>query len=332
MTEQKRTPAAELEDDVAKACAIIERLKDEMAKAIIGQEAMIQRLIMAIMCGGHVLLEGVPGIAKTLAVTTLSKALSLDFKRIQFTPDLLPSDLIGTSVYNQKEGTFSVEKGPIFTNVVLADEINRAPPKVQSALLEVMQERQVTIGGDTFKTKEPYFVLGTQNPIEQEGTYPLPEAETDRFMMKVVINYPSPEDEKEIVMRYGASFRPQITPQMGPADIAQLQELVKKIYIDDKIVDYIISIVFATRDPKQSKVDIEGLLEYGASPRASLWLASCSRAHAVLNGRTYVTPFDVREVATDILRHRLVLSYEAQAQQITPEDIIERIFNKIPVP
>lgn len=332
MTEQTQAQVAELEDDVAKACALIERLKKEMAKAVIGQESMVQRLIMAIMCGGHVLLEGVPGIAKTLAVTTLSKALSLDFKRIQFTPDLLPSDLIGTSVYNQKEGTFSVEKGPVFTNVVLADEINRAPPKVQSALLEVMQERQVTIGGDTFKTKEPYFVLGTQNPIEQEGTYPLPEAETDRFMMKVVINYPSPADEKEIVMRYGTRGPAQITPQMGAQDIAMLQALVKKIYIDDKIVNYIISVVFATRDPKQSKVDIEGLLEYGASPRASLWLASCSRAHALLNGRTYVTPFDVREVATDILRHRLVLSYEAEAQQITPEEIIQRIFNKIPVP
>lgn len=327
----KQTPS-ELENDVEKACALIERLKNEMSKAIVGQEAMIQRLIMAIMCAGHVLLEGVPGIAKTLAVTTLSKALSLDFKRIQFTPDLLPSDLIGTSVYNQKEGTFSVEKGPVFTNVVLADEINRAPPKVQSALLEVMQERQVTIGGETFKTKEPYFVLGTQNPIEQEGTYPLPEAETDRFMMKVVISYPSPADEKEIVMRYGTSAKPQITPQLGSGEIAMLQDLVKKIYIDEKIVHYIISIVGATRDPKQSKVDIEGLLEYGASPRASLWLASCSRAHALLNGRTYVTPFDVKEVAMDILRHRLVLSYEAQAQQITPEEIIQRIFNKIPVP
>ncbi len=328
MTDQKQ----QLEQDVVKANKLIERLKGEMAKAVIGQSQMIERLIMAIMCGGHVLLEGVPGIAKTLAVTTLAKALSLDFKRIQFTPDLLPSDLIGTSVYHPKEGTFSVEKGPVFTNVVLADEINRAPPKVQSALLEVMQERQVTIGGETFKTKSPYFVLGTQNPIEQEGTYPLPEAETDRFMMKVIISYPSSLDEKEIVKRYGASARPQIAPQMGPEEIIAIQELVNKIYIDDKILEYIISIVAATRNPKESKVDIEGLLEYGASPRASLWLASCSRAHALLRGRTYVTPFDVKEVAFDILRHRMVLSYEAQAQEITPDEIVRRIFNKIPVP
>ena len=328
MTQQKQ----EIEADVLKANVLIERLKKEIAKAIIGQEKMVERLIMAIICQGHVLLEGVPGIAKTLAVNTLAKALSLDFKRIQFTPDLLPSDLIGTSVYHPKDGTFSVEKGPVFTNVVLADEINRAPPKVQSALLEVMQERQVTIGGETFKTKEPYFVLGTQNPIEQEGTYPLPEAETDRFMMKIVLNYPTATEEKEIVMRYGTLAPVQIVPQMGTEEVLMLQSLVKKVYIDDKILNYIISIVVATRNPKESEVDIVGLLEYGASPRASLWLASCSRAHALLQGRTYVTPFDVKEVAFDILRHRLVLSYEAQAQQITPEDIIQRIFNKIPVP
>lgn len=328
MTQQKQ----EIEAEVLKANSLIERLKKEIAKAIIGQEKMVERLIMAIICQGHVLLEGVPGIAKTLAVNTLAKALSLDFKRIQFTPDLLPSDLIGTSVYHPKDGTFSVEKGPVFTNVVLADEINRAPPKVQSALLEVMQERQVTIGGETFKTKEPYFVLGTQNPIEQEGTYPLPEAETDRFMMKIVLNYPTATEEKEIVMRYGTLAPVQIVPQMGTEEVLMLQSLVKKVYIDDKILNYIISIVVATRNPKESEVDIVGLLEYGASPRASLWLASCSRAHALLQGRTYVTPFDVKEVAFDILRHRLVLSYEAQAQQITPEDIIQRIFNKIPVP
>ncbi len=322
----------EIAEDVKKASGLIDKLKKEIAKAIIGQEEMITRLIIGILCSGHILLEGVPGIAKTLAVNTLAKALSLDFKRIQFTPDLLPSDLIGTSVYHPKEGTFSVEKGPVFTNIVLADEINRAPPKVQSALLEVMQEKQVTIAGETFKTQNPYFVLGTQNPIEQEGTYPLPEAETDRFMMKVLIDYPKREDEKEIVMRYGAATSPQITPQMGPEDIIALQALVKKVYLDDKILNYIISIVFATRDPKSANVDIEGLLEYGASPRASLWLASCARAHALLEGRTYVTPYDVKEVAHDILRHRLVLSYEAQAQEVTPDEIITRIFNKIPVP
>lgn len=319
----------ELERQVKEANVEIDRLKKEISKAVIGQEKMIIRLIMAILCSGHVLLEGVPGIAKTLAVNTLAKALALDFKRIQFTPDLLPSDLIGTSVYHPKDGTFSVEKGPVFTNIVLADEINRAPPKVQSALLEVMQERQVTIAGETFKTKTPYFVLGTQNPIEQEGTYPLPEAETDRFMMKVLIDYPSPSDEKEIVLRYGTQNVIEITPQMGSEEILKLQDLVKSIYIDDKILQYIISIVEATRKPAK---DIEGLLEYGASPRASLWLASCSRAHALLNGRTYVTPFDIKEVAPDILRHRLVLSYEAQAREITPDEIVKRIFNLIPVP
>ncbi len=328
MTEQKH----EIEADIVQATDLINRLKKEIHKAIIGQERMVERLIIAILCGGHVLIEGVPGIAKTLAVTTLAKALSLDFKRIQFTPDLLPSDLIGTSVYHPKDGTFTVEKGPVFSNIVLADEINRAPPKVQSALLEVMQEHQVTIGGETFKTKSPYFVLGTQNPIEQEGTYPLPEAETDRFMMKIVMDYPAFGDEKDIVRRYGAHVPPQIEAQMGPEDVSKLQELVRKIYLDDKILNYIVSIVVATRNPKESNVDIEGLLEYGASPRASLWLASASKAHALLNGRSYVTPFDVKEVAFDVLRHRLVLSYEAQAQEVDAEAIIQRIFNKISVP
>ena len=256
----------------------------------------------------------------------LAKALSLDFKRIQFTPDLLPSDLIGTSIYHPKDGSFSVQKGPVFTNIVLADEINRAPPKVQSALLEVMQERQVSISGQTFKTLDPYMVLGTQNPIEQEGTYPLPEAETDRFMMKIIIGYPSPEDEKEIVMRYGAAILPEITPQIGVDEISMLRDLVKKIYLDDKILTYIIDIVFATRNAH------EGLLEYGASPRASMWLAACARAHALLEGRGYVPPFDVKEVAFDVMRHRLVLSYEAQAQEVSADDIILRILNKIPVP
>lgn len=321
-----------VQEEVDEAVKLIGCLQNEIGKAIIGQKKMCKALILAIICNGHVLLEGVPGIAKTLAVTTLAKALSLDFKRIQFTPDLLPSDLTGTSVFHPKEGTFSVEKGPVFTNVVLADEINRAPPKVQSALLEVMQERQVTISGQTFKTGDPYFVLGTQNPIEQEGTYPLPEAETDRFMMKVVIHYPNQDEEKEIVRRYGQSKRPEITPQLNAKDIFRLRDLVQRIYLDEKILNYIVQIVFSTRYPKQSHVDIENLLEYGASPRASLWLSICAKAHALLEGRTYVTPYDVKEIAFDVLRHRLVLSYEAQAQEIKPDDIITRIFNKIPVP
>lgn len=322
----------DIEEEITKANVALKRLTDEIGKAIVGQHQLIRRLLIAILCGGHVLLEGVPGIAKTLAINTLAKALKLDFKRIQFTPDLLPSDLTGSSVYHPKEGTFSVEKGPIFSNIVLADEINRAPPKVQSALLEVMQEKQVTIAGQTFKTQNPYFVLGTQNPIEQEGTYPLPEAATDRFMMKVIIDYPTQEEEKEIVLRYSASTSPQITPQMTADELFTLRTVVNSIYLDDKILNYILNIVFATREPQKFQVDIAELLEYGASPRASLWLTSCSKAHALLEGRSYVTPYDVKAVAFDVLRHRLVLSYEAQAQEISPDEIIQRIFNTIAVP
>jgi len=321
-----------IDEEVVKANEKLGALRDEIGKAIVGQQGMIKSLLIALLCGGHVLLEGVPGIAKTLAVNTLSKALQLDFKRIQFTPDLLPSDLIGTSVYHPKEGTFSVMKGPVFSNVILADEINRAPPKVQSALLEVMQEKQVTIAGQTFQTGSPYFVLGTQNPIEQEGTYPLPEAETDRFMMKVLIDYPKVDEEKEIVLRYSAAIAPKIEPRMNAEDIFWLREVTRNIYLDEKILNYIVSIVFATRDPAQYQVDISGLLEYGASPRASMWLSSASKAHALLEGRTYVTPFDIKSVAYDILRHRLVLSYEAQAEELTADEIIHKILNTIPVP
>lgn len=321
-----------IEEEVTKANVSIGRLREEIGKAIVGQQEMVKSLLIALLCGGHVLLEGVPGIAKTLAVNTLAKALRLDFKRIQFTPDLLPSDLIGTSVYHPKEGTFSVEKGPVFSNVILADEINRAPPKVQSALLEVMQEKQVTIAGQTFQTQTPYFVLGTQNPIEQEGTYPLPEAETDRFMLKVLIDYPKEEEEKEIVLRYTGAKAPKIEPQMNADDIFWLREVTRNIYLDDKILDYIVSIVFATREPKKYQVDIAELLEYGASPRASMWLVSGAKAHALLEGRTYVTPYDVKSIAFDVLRHRLVLSYEAQAQELTADEIIHKIFNTIPVP
>jgi len=322
-------PKSPLSDDskqkVRDANAKLDRLKKEIAKAVVGQQALIDRLIIVLLCNGHVLLEGVPGIAKTLVVNTLAKALQLDFKRIQFTPDLLPSDLTGTSIYNPKESSFSIQKGPVFTNVVLADEINRAPPKVQSALLEVMQERQVTISGQTFKTGSPFFVLGTQNPIEQEGTYPLPEAETDRFMMKVLVGYPSEAEEKEIVERIGNGVSYEITPTLMPDEIVSLKELVKDIYLDEKILHYIVSIVFKSRMPQP-------FLDYGASPRASIYLSQCAKAHALLDGRAYVTPQDVKDVASDVLRHRLVLSYEAQAQEITADDIVKLLFEQVEIP
>lgn len=317
--------SAEFAEKVTWAGRSLELLKQEIGKAVIGQKELIDRLIIALLCDGHVLLEGVPGIAKTLVVNTFAKALQLDFKRIQFTPDLLPSDLIGTTIFHPKEGTFSVQKGPVFTNVVLADEINRAPPKVQSALLEVMQERQVTIAGETFKTGSPFFVLGTQNPIEHEGTYPLPEAQTDRFMMKVLVHYPQKEEELEIVLKIGKGVPPQITPQLSLENIAVLRNITKSIYIDEKILNYIVDIVLETRAPQE-------LLEYGASPRASICLAAGARAHALMQSRTYVLPYDVKAIACDVLRHRLILSYEAQAQEISPDEIIKSILEKIAAP
>jgi MoxR-like ATPase len=317
---------------VEQAKKIVEQVRHEVAKAIVGQKKLVDCLLMGLLSDGHLLLEGVPGIAKTLAVNTLAKVLKLDFRRIQFTPDLLPSDLIGTSVYNPKEGTFFVQKGPIFTNVVLADEINRAPPKVQSALLEVMQEKQVTISGTTYQTGLPFLVLATQNPIEHEGTYPLPEAETDRFMMKVKIDYPNPEEEKEIVIRKVEKAKEE-TPQpiLAAEDIMMLRDIVDGIYIDDKVLGYIVDIVFATRRPDKFDID-SSLLEYGASPRASIYLAKAGKVHAFFEGRSYVTPYDIKEVAKDVLRHRLILSYEAEAQEVGPDTIIERILSKVSVP
>jgi MoxR-like ATPase len=308
-------------------------VKNEIGKIIVGQTEMIDRLLIALLADGHILLEGLPGLAKTLMVNTLAKAIQCAFKRIQFTPDLLPADLIGTSVYNPKEGTFTVSKGPIFTNILLADEINRAPAKVQSALLEVMQERQVTISGTTFSAGSPYLVLATQNPIEQEGTYPLPEAQTDRFMMKVKIDYPKREEEKEVVNRMGTlGKRPEANAILTADDILKTRKIVNAIYIDEKIVDYILNIVFATRHPKDLGVKIEGLLMYGASPRASIALKLAGKAHAFLSGRNFVTPHDIKQVGHDILRHRLRRTYEAEAEEITPDDIIDTIFSTIPVP
>lgn len=307
--------------------------KREISSVIVGQKDMIDHLFIALLGDGHVLLEGLPGLAKTLAVTTLAAVIQCDYKRIQFTPDLLPADLIGTTIYQPKEGTFQVSKGPIFTNILLADEINRAPAKVQSALLEVMQERHVTISGQTFATGSPYLVLATQNPVEQEGTYILPEAQTDRFMLKIKIDYPSREEEKEIMQRMGTlGERPKAKPILTAEDIIAVRKLVEAIYVDDKISDYILDIVFATRYPKKYNAPIEGLLLFGASPRASIALKICAKAHAFLEGRAFVTPYDVKMIAYDVLRHRLRLSYEAEAEDVSPEEIIDRVLAKIPVP
>lgn len=323
----------QLTNQIQQAIPPYKKVVQEMGKVIVGQKEMVRSLLVAILADGHILLEGLPGLAKTLAVTTLAKILQCDFKRIQFTPDLLPADLIGTTIYNPKEGTFSVNKGPIFTNILLADEINRAPAKVQSALLEVMQERQVTIAGQTFKTGNPYLVLATQNPIEQEGTYVLPEAQTDRFMLKIKLDYPDYTEEKEILKRMGTlDDKPQAHPVLQAEEILKTRELVNQIYIDDKVTDYILKIIFATRDPKKYQVDIEGLIQYGASPRASLALKLASKAYAFLAGRAYVTPHDIKAVAYDVLRHRIRRSYEAEAQDISAEEIIKRILDQIQVP
>lgn len=307
--------------------------REAIAQVIVGQEILIERLLIALLTDGHVLLEGVPGLAKTLAVTTLAKVTTCDFKRIQFTPDLLPADLIGTTVFNPKEGSFTVKKGPIFTNIVVADEINRSPGKVQAALLEVMQERQVTIGGETFKTGTPYLVVATQNPIEQEGTYPLPEAQTDRFLMKVRLTYPSFDQEREIVHRWGHIGKgPEVTPVISVSEILSAREIVNGIYVDPKVIDYLLTLVFASRFPKKFGVNAEGLIDYGASPRASIALKICGQALAFLQGRGYVTPQDIKNVAHDVLRHRIRLSFEGEAQELTPDLVIDRILSSIPVP
>ncbi|MFK8100931.1 MAG: AAA family ATPase [Saprospiraceae bacterium] len=314
--------------------AFLEELNAEASKVIVGQEQMMERLLLGLLAGGHVLLEGLPGLAKTLAINTLSKAIKADFSRIQFTPDLLPADIIGTMIYNPSQNEFTVKKGPIFANFVLADEINRAPAKVQSALLEAMQERQVTIGNDTFSLQEPFLVLATQNPIEQEGTYTLPEAQVDRFMLKVKISYPNKEEEREIIRRnmLGTSVA-QVRPVVAPATIIKARETVRKVYMDEKIERYILDIVFATRAPQDyGLADIAPLINYGGSPRASINLALASKAYAFIKRRGYVIPEDVRNICHDVLRHRIGLTYEAEAENITQEDIINRVLNTIEVP
>jgi len=314
--------------------AFVDLLKLEMDKVIIGQKYMVERLLIGLLADGHILLEGVPGLAKTLAINTLSKAIRADFSRIQFTPDLLPADLVGTMIYNQKKEEFIVRKGPIFSNFILADEINRAPAKVQSALLEAMQERQVTIGDNTFSLPNPFLVLATQNPIEQEGTYPLPEAQVDRFMLKVVIGYPNKEEEKKIIR---ANVAPQgmlkPNPVVTPEDIIRARKVVREVYMDEKIEQYIIDIVFATRYPEKYKLSsYKNLISYGASPRASINLALAAKAYAFIKRRGYVIPEDVRAICHDVLRHRIGLTYEAEAENMTTENIVTGILNAVDVP
>ena len=305
----------------------------EMDKVIVGQRYMLERMLIGLLANGHILLEGVPGLAKTMAVTILSKAINADFKRIQFTPDLLPADLIGTQIYRQSDGEFQTRKGPIFANIILADEINRAPAKVQSALLEAMQERQVTIGDETFPVPSPFLVLATQNPIEQEGTYPLPEAQLDRFMLKLKIDYPDKGEERQILDRMAATdIKFDISAVISPEDISQVRNVVDEIYIDEKIKDYIVDIVCATREPEKYGIEMANFINYGASPRATIYLAIAAKAHAFVQQRGYVTPQDVKSIGPDVLRHRVIVSYEAEAEDKTSEDIIKTIFDSIEVP
>ncbi|HEG43539.1 MAG TPA: AAA family ATPase [Phycisphaerales bacterium] len=305
----------------------------EMEKVIVGQRYMLERLLIGMLSNGHILLEGVPGLAKTLAVTVLSRAIKCDFKRIQFTPDLLPADLVGTQIYRQSDGEFQTRKGPIFSNIILADEINRAPAKVQSALLEAMQERQVTIGDETFALPNPFLVLATQNPIEQEGTYPLPEAQLDRFMLKLKIEYPAKDEERQILERMAETDKKfNVNGVITPEQIVELRGVVDQIYIDDKIKDYIVDIVQASREPEQYGLKISQFINYGASPRATIFLAVAAKANAFLQKRGYVTPQDVKTIGMDVLRHRVIVSYEAEAEDKTSEDIVQMIFDSIEVP
>ena len=313
--------------------ALVQAVEREVAKRIVGQEYMVERLLISLLTGGHVLLEGVPGLAKTLTVRTLAETIHTTFQRIQFTPDLLPADVLGTQVFDQSTGTFSIKRGPIFANIVLADEINRAPAKVQAALLEAMQEKQVTLGGQTFRLEEPFLVLATQNPIEQEGTYPLPEAQVDRFMLKLRVGYPTREEEKEIMRRMASGDPIAITAIASPQAIMEARHRITELYMDERIVDYIVDIVHATRAPAEAKLkDLAPLIEYGASPRATIALAQASRAHAFLRGRTYVTPDDIKAIAPDVLRHRVLTTYEAEAESVTSEDIVARILETVEAP
>jgi MoxR-like ATPase len=323
----------ELNERIEQESAFIELLNLEIGKAIVGQKYMIERLLLALLSQGHILLEGVPGLAKTLAIKSLSQAIKADFSRIQFTPDLLPADVVGTMIFNQSNFNFEVKKGPIFSNFVLADEINRAPAKVQSALLQAMQERTITIGDKTYKLEEPFLVMATQNPIEQEGTYPLPEAQVDRFMLKVNITYPEFEEERQIMRQNVLGTFPEINPVVNSKTILKARDVVRTIYMDEKIEQYILDIVFATRNPKKYNIkDLDFLIAYGGSPRASISLAQAAKAYAFIKRRGYVIPEDVRAVCNDVLRHRVGVTYEAEAENINSEDIIKTILNKVEVP
>ncbi len=320
-------------EKVGQESALLHKLRAEIGKVLVGQQYLVDRLLLALLANNHVLIEGVPGLAKTLAVTTLARTIHATFRRIQFTPDLLPADLIGTLIYNPKTGGFSTKKGPIFANIILADEINRAPAKVQSALLEAMQERQVTIGEESYRLEDPFLVLATQNPIEQEGTYPLPEAQVDRFMLKLKVTYPDKQQEHEILKRMARSSPDlEVETVIEPSDILRLRKLADEIYMDEKVEDYIVNVVEATRHPAAYGLDIGELIRYGASPRATIFLAMAARVHALVEGRGYVTPQDVKSIGMDVLRHRVIVSYEAEAEEKTSEDLVKQIFDTVEVP
>jgi MoxR-like ATPase len=323
----------QINEKVRAESGFVERLWNEMGKVIVGQRYMIERMLVGLLANGHILLEGVPGLAKTMAVTTLSRAIQTKFQRLQFTPDLLPADLIGTLIYNPRTGDFTVKKGPIFANIILADEVNRAPAKVQSAMLEAMQEKQVTIGDQTFQLDRPFMVMATQNPIEQEGTYPLPEAQVDRFMLKLKIDYPDRGEELKILDRMAhTNVNIEVLPVIRPEDILHARAVTDEIYIDDKVKEYIVDIVLATREPEKYGLELKQFIEWGASPRASIYLTIAAKAYAFLQGRGYVTPQDVKSIGMDVLRHRVIISYEAEAEEMTSEDVVQQIFDHIEVP
>jgi MoxR-like ATPase len=321
-----------VQERVRREAEVIERLLTEVRRVIVGQKYLLERMAIGVLARGHLLLEGVPGLAKTLAVRSMARAVKGSFQRVQFTPDLLPADLTGTLIYNQRDGSFLPRKGPVFANFVLADEVNRAPAKVQSALLEAMQEGQVTIGDTTFDLPEPFLVMATQNPIEQEGTYPLPEAQVDRFMLKLRVDYPAPEEEKEILERMTRSEIPEARPVVGLDELMRAREALHLIYVDERIKDYAVRLVHATRRPKEFGLDLEGLVQYGASPRATLCLVAAARAHAFLRGRGFVTPDDVKAVGHDVMRHRVILSFEAEAESVTSDEVVQRVLDTVEVP
>jgi MoxR-like ATPase len=325
--------STDISERIEQASAFVYRLKEEIGKVVVGQRYVIDRLTIGLLTGGHILLEGVPGLAKTLSVKTLATAIDADFHRIQFTPDLLPADLVGTLIYNPRDGAFTTKRGPIFANIVLADEVNRAPAKVQSALLEGMQEGQVTIGDETHKLPRPFLVLATQNPIEQEGTYPLPEAQVDRFMMKLWVGYPSREEERSILDRMASTGTPpEASAVVTPTEILEARKVVDQVYMDDKIKEYILDLVAATRKPEDYGLDLAPFIQFGASPRATLYLTLAAKGHAFISGRGYVTPQDVKSIGADVLRHRVMISYEAEAEEMTSDILVQRIFDGVPVP